>query len=93
MFGTGFTVFLAMMLLLAKMRRRWALRLLHYDLAVDVFVSLIVLTIHWGTFSGVMAATVAGLMTSLFTTAAKHAFGYIKGKQYFPGCFNLRVDV
>ena len=31
-------------------------------------------------------------MTSLFTTAAKRAFGYIRGKQYFPGYFNLRVE-
>ena len=91
MFGTGFTVFLAMMLLLAKLPRRISLKLLHHDLVLDVAVSLIVLTIHWGTFSGVMAATVAGLMTSLFTTAAKHAFGYIKGKHYVPGCFHLKV--
>ena len=92
MFEIGFIVFLAMLLLLVKLPRRWALRLLHHDLMLDVAVSVIVLTIHWGTFSGVMAATVAGLMTSLFTTAAKHAFGYIKGKQYFPGRFNLRVE-
>ena len=91
MFGTGFTVFLAMMLLLAKLPRRISLKLLHHDLVLDVAVSLIVLTIHWGTFSGVMAATVAGLMTSLFTTAAKHAFGYIKGNHYVPGCFHLKL--
>jgi len=41
MFATGFTVFLAMMLLLAKLKRRWALRMLHHDLVLDVSVSLI----------------------------------------------------
>ena len=91
MFEMGFIVFLAMMLILVKLPRRLALKLLHYDLAIDCAVSLIVLTIHWGTFSGVMAATVAGLMTSLFTTAAKHAFGYIKGNHYVPGCFHLKL--
>lgn len=91
MFATGFTVFLAIMLLLIKLPRRWALRLLHYDLAIDCVVTLAVLLIHFGTFSGVMAATVAGLMTSLFTTAMKRAFGSIKGKEYLPGFFNLRV--
>lgn len=91
MFATGFTVFLAMMLLLIKLPRRWSLRILHYDVALDCAVSLVVLYIHFGTFSGVMAATVAGLMTSLFTTSMKRAFGSIKGKTYLPGVFNLRV--
>ncbi len=89
MFATGFTVFLAMMLLLIKLPRRWSLRMLHYDLALDVAVTLAVLLIHFGTFSGVMAATVAGLMTSLFTTAAKRAFGSLSGKGYMPGFFNI----
>jgi NhaP-type Na+/H+ or K+/H+ antiporter len=90
MFATGFTVFLAMMLLLIKLPRRWALRMLHYDLVLDCAVSLIVLCIHFGTFSGVMAATVAGLMTSLFTTATKRAFGSLSHKGYVPGFFNIR---
>lgn len=91
MFETGFIVFLGMVLLLIKLPRRWALRLLHYDLLLDCVVTLIVLFIHFGTFSGVMAATVAGLMTSLFTTAMKRAFGSMKGDKYTPGCFNLRI--
>ena len=89
MYGTGFTVFLAMMLLLAKLPRRWALRMLHYDLAVDCAVSLIVLFLHFGSFEGVMAATIAGLMTSLFTTAMKRAFGSLSSKGYVPGFFNI----
>lgn len=91
MFATGFTVFLAMMLLLIKLPRRWALRMLHYDLWLDCAVTLTVLFVHFGTFSGLMAATVAGLMTSLFTTAMKRAFGSMKGDKYTPGCFNLHI--
>jgi len=91
MFGTGFTVFLAMMLLLVKLPRRLALRLLHHDLVLDVGVSLLVLAIHFGTFSGVMAATVCGLLMSIFTSAAKRAFGHIQGSKYVPGYFNLIV--
>ncbi|MEG1456745.1 MAG: hypothetical protein RSC66_14370, partial [Comamonas sp.] len=30
--------------------------------AIDVAVTILVLAIHWGTFSGVMAATFAGLL-------------------------------
>jgi NhaP-type Na+/H+ or K+/H+ antiporter len=47
---------------------------------------------HYGTFSGVMAAAVAGLMCSGFTSAARYAFGYIKNKQYFKGrIWNLKL--
>jgi hypothetical protein len=91
MFETGFIVFLGIVLLLIKLPRRWALRLLHHDLLIDLAVSLIVLTIHFGTFSGVMAATVAGLMTSLFTSAMKRAFGFISNEGYHPGCLKLDI--
>ena len=54
-------------------------------------MSLLVLIIHWGTFSGVMAATVAGLLTSLATSAARRCFGFIDGKNYVPGILHLKV--
>jgi hypothetical protein len=38
-----------------------------------------------------MAATVAGLMTSLMTSGAKRLFGYIDGNRYVPGFLNLKV--
>jgi hypothetical protein len=54
-------------------------------------VTTLVLIIHWGTFSGVMAATVAGLMTSLATSSLKRFFGYVDGNVYHPG--RIRLDV
>ena len=60
MLTTGFTIFLGMGLLLAKLPRRTALKVLKHDLMLDIAVTVMVLMIHWGTFSGVMAATVAG---------------------------------
>lgn len=91
MFETGFAIFLGIVFIFIKLKRRVMLRLLNYDLAIDVGVTLLVLVIHFGTFSGVMAATFAGLLTSIGTSAAKRAFGYIKGDQYFPGFINLKV--
>jgi len=85
MFFTGLAIFGGAALLLAKLKRRWLLRALDHDLAVDVAVSAITLVIHWGTFSGVMAATVAGLLTSLATSAAKRVFGHIRNGVYYPG--------
>lgn len=89
MFLTGLAIFSGAALLLAKLKRRWMLRALDHDLALDVAVSAATLIIHWGTFSGVMAATVAGLMTSVATSAAKRAFGYIRGNTYYPGLFHV----
>ena len=91
MFATGSAVFLALLLILAKLPRRWLLRLLHYDIALDVGVTLLVMFLHWGSFDGVMAATVAGLMTSFATSAAKRLVGFIRDGQYVPGLINLKV--
>ena len=88
---TGLTVFCGVALLFAKLPRRTMLRALKHDLAIDLMVSAMVLLIHWGTFSGVMAATVAGLLTSLFTSGLKKLVGYIDGNYYVVGKFNLSV--
>jgi hypothetical protein len=91
MLATGIAVFLAVALILAKLPRRWLLRALKFDIAIDVTVSALVLFVHWGTFSGVMAATIAGLLTSVATSGAKRLVGYIDGDRYYPGILNLKV--
>ena len=91
MIETGFTVFLGVGLILIKLPRRWMLRALHHDLMIDIAVSVLVLLIHFGTFSGVMAATVAGLLTSLATSGLKRLVGYINGNVYYPG--HIRLDI
>ncbi|MCX7143733.1 MAG: hypothetical protein NT123_22350 [Proteobacteria bacterium] len=91
MIATGFMIFLGVGLLMAKLPRRTALRILKYPMLVDLAVTVLVLLIHWGTFSGVMAATVAGLMTSLATSGLRHWIGYISDGSYYPG--RIRLDV
>jgi len=91
MFTTGLAIFLGLAFILAKLPRRIMLRALHHDVALDLLVSALTLFIHWGTFSGIMAATVAGLLTSIGTSSAKRLFGSHDGKNYKPGI--LHVDV
>ena len=91
MLATGFMIFLGVGLIFAKLPRRTMLRALKHDLKIDLTVSFLVLVIHWGTFSGVMAATVAGLMTSLATSGLKKLLGYIDGNTYVIG--RIRLDV
>jgi len=92
MLTTGFIVFLGVALIMVKLPRRLMLRALKHDLLIDVLVSVAVLLIHYGTFSGVMAATVAGLLTSLFTSGMKKLFGYIDGDNYYIGRIRLNVE-
>ena len=91
MISTGLVIFVGVALLLAKLKREWLLRALHHDMALDVAVTAITLIVHWGTFSGVMAATVAGLLTSICTTVTKKLIGYIHRGQYYPGLWTMAV--
>ena len=82
---SGAIIFLGMLLLGLKLKTKTSLTLLGCPLALDFGVSALAFVMHYGTFSGVMAAAVAGLMCSGFTTVARYAFGYIKAGKYIPG--------
>ena len=82
---SGVIIFLGMLLLGIKLPRKVSLKLLGRPLALDFGVSVLAYAMHYGTFSGIMAAAVAGLMCSGFTSVARYAFGYIEGKQYHKG--------
>lgn len=82
---SGVIIFLGMLLLGLKLPTKTSLKLLGHPLALDIGVSALAFVMHYGTFSGVMSAAVAGLMCSGFTSLARYAFGYIEGNRYFPG--------
>lgn len=82
---SGVIIFLGMLLLGLKLKAKTSLTLLGYPLALDFGVSALAFVMHYGTFSGVMAAAVAGLMCSGFTAVARYTFGYIKTGKYIPG--------
>ena len=84
---SGIIVFVGLLLLFIKLPRIFALQLLGYPLALDVAVSVIAYALHWGSFTGVMAAAVAGLMCSGFTAVGRWAIGYKKGGRIIPGVF------
>jgi nucleoside permease NupC len=88
---SGVIIFVGLLLLFVKLPRRISLRLFGYPLALDVAVAILAYALHWGTFSGVMAAAVAGLMASGFTAAGRYFFGHIKGGVHHPGVFPVRT--
>ena len=82
---SGVIIFIGLLLLGLKLPARITLRALGRPFALDLGVSVLAFIMHYGTFSGVMAAAVAGLMCSGFTTVARYVFGYIRGGKYYPG--------
>lgn len=87
---SGIIIFLGLMFLFIKLPLVWSLKLLGRPLALDITVSVLAYALHWGTFTGVMAAAVAGLMCSGFTALARFIIGSIQGKTYTPGLLDLR---
>lgn len=88
---SGIIVFAGLLLLFLKLNRRIMLWLLGYPLALDLVVAAVAYTLHWGTFTGVMAAAVAGLMCSGFTALGRKLVGYIRDGKYTPGVLQLPI--
>lgn len=81
---SGIIVFVGLLLLFIKLPQKMRLWLLGRPLAVDIVASALAYALHWGTFTGVMAAAVAGLMCSGFTTLGRYLFGYTDaGKRHY----------
>jgi len=85
---SGFIILLGFLLLFIKLPKRTIAWLLGYPLALDLVASAAAYILHFGTFSGVMAAAVAGLMTSALTSSGRWAFGYIERGKYTPGAIS-----
>lgn len=90
MIESGLIVGIALLFTMAKMTWYWKLRLLSNPFIVDVVVFAFLCILHWGTFSGVMAATVGAMVCSLVLSAGRKLYGY-KNKlgDYTPGYFNI----
>ena len=82
---SGAIIFFGMVFLGFKLPIKTSLTWLGHALLLDIAVTVLTFVMHYGTFSGVMAAALAGLMTSVFTSACRWAFGFIRKGQYTPG--------
>ena len=66
MFLTGFSIFLGLLFVLAKLKRRLMLRVLHYDVLLDIVVTVFVLYVHWGSFEEILKTTDPSLTIGQF---------------------------
>lgn len=89
MLEMGILVALGLLVALAKLPWRGKLWVTSHPLAMDVIVFVGLTVLHWGTFSGVMAATVGALFCSLTLSAARKVIGHVENKQYIRGWFDV----
>ncbi len=89
MIEMGLLVALGLLVTLAKVPWRWKLWMTGHPLLMDAIVFIFLIAIHWGTFSGVMVATIGALFCSLTLSATKYFVGYIDRNRYYPGKFNM----
>ena len=89
MLETGFLVALGLLFTMAKLswpRKMW---MISHPLTMDIGIAVLLLFLHWGTFSGVMAATVGAMFCSMTLAIMKWLVGHVENGRYFPGVFNI----
>lgn len=85
----GIIVGIGLLVTLIKMSWKWKMRTLSSPLLVDLIVFILLMCLHWGTFSGVMVATIGALTASLVLSGARKLYGHCTQGQYIPGVFNV----
>jgi hypothetical protein len=81
----GLLVALGLLVTLAKVPWRWKLWIVSHPLAMDALIFIALTALHWGTYSGVMVATIGALFCSLTLAGAKKVIGHTKDNRYYPG--------
>lgn len=89
MIEMGLIVGIALLISMSKMNWRWRLRILSNPLLVDVIVFTFLVLIHWGTFTGVMVATIGAMIVSLLLSAGRKAYGHIENGDYVAGYIDV----
>ena len=93
MIEMGIVVGMGLLITLIKMAWKWKLWMLSNPILMDYGIFLALLLIHWGTFSGVMVATVGAMTCSLTLSAARWLVGHIEDGTYVPGYYDMSHKV
>lgn len=89
MIEMGVVVGIGLLVTLVKMNWKWRMSLLSNPLTVDILIFIALCLIHWGTFSGVMVATVGAMTCSLTLSGARWLYGHVVDGTYVPGYFDI----
>ena len=89
MIEMGVVVGIGLLVTLVKMSWQWRMHMLSYPLAIDLIIFIALCLLHWGTFSGVMVATVGAMVCSLTLSGARWLYGHCESGAYVPGYFDI----
>ena len=89
MIEMGIVVGLGLLVTLVKASMSIKMWMLSHPLFMDGFIFIALVLLHWGTFSGVMVATVGALTCSLVLSAARKVYGNRDNGIYTPGIFDV----
>lgn len=89
MIEMGIVVGIGLLVSLVKMSWQWRMRMLSNPLMVDTIIFVALCLLHWGTFSGVMVATIGALTCSLVLSGARKMYGHIEHGSYRAGYFDV----
>lgn len=92
MIEMGLLVAFGLIVTFWKLSWRARLRMLSYPVLMDIAVFALLSLLHWGTFSGMMVATIGALTCSLMLSAGRWAFGYMHRGKHIAGRFPIRVQ-
>ena len=93
MLEMGLIVGLGLIVTLLKASSKVKVTILSHPAKADIAVLILLLCLHWGTFSGVMVATIGAFVCSLVLTMGRKIYGYKVGKTYFRGVVDLSGDL
>lgn len=89
MFEAGFVVGLGLIIIMFKANWHWRMKMLSNPVKMDIAVFAVLTFLHWGTYSGVMAATIGALMVSLILSAGRKLWGYTSNGKYVRGMYDI----
>ena len=91
MIEMGFVVALGLLITFVKLSWKARLRMLSHPVAMDIAIFIALCYLHWGTYSGVMVATVGALVCSMVLGAGRWAFGYMAADKHVAGRFVVKL--
>lgn len=89
MLEMGFLVALGLFVMLAKLSWHRKLWMTSHPLFMDLTTFAVLTLLHWGTFSGVMAATVGALFCSIILSLARRVIGFVDKGKYVRGFMDV----
>lgn len=92
LFALSFATALGFFVLIVGAPRRVVLYALGQAWLLDLTGTVLLFWMHWGTFSGVMIATLAAGMWSICVRLARWWLGYYKGGRYYFGFTDGRPE-